>query len=119
MKHLNTPVRPWAPVLGLLLFLSNPADSAKVPDDLENRDIINVDGAGQFYIANNPASKEQLKAHLVRRFEGPAGERRLLGHLRLLYSKAYLARLGRGSCNRSLTSRRVRRRPLSSSTRIE
>jgi biopolymer transport protein ExbD len=45
------------------------ASAARVPDDLENRDIINVDAEGQFHIANNPATKEQLKAHLAQRFE--------------------------------------------------
>ena len=44
------------------------ASAATVPEDLSNRDIINVDGAGQFYVANTPVSKEQLKAHLKARF---------------------------------------------------
>ncbi len=45
------------------------ASAAQVPDDLENRDVINVDAAGQFHIANRPASVEQLKAHLAARFK--------------------------------------------------
>ncbi len=44
------------------------ASAAKVPDDLSNRDIINVDAEGNFYIANSPATREQLKEHLAARF---------------------------------------------------
>ena len=44
------------------------ASAAAVPEDLSNRDIINVDGDGQFYVANEPVSEEGLKAHLEERF---------------------------------------------------
>ncbi len=45
------------------------ASAARIPDDLSNRDVINVDGEGNFYIANAPATKEQLKLHLMARFK--------------------------------------------------
>ena len=45
------------------------ASSAKVPDDLSNRDVINVDKEGNYYIANVMASGEQLKRHLQDRFK--------------------------------------------------
>lgn len=44
------------------------ATAARIPDDLSNRDVINVDAAGNFYIANELATEEQLKAHLKARF---------------------------------------------------
>ncbi len=44
------------------------ASAATVPTDLSNRDIINVDGEGQFYVASVPVDDEQLKAHLKARF---------------------------------------------------
>jgi biopolymer transport protein ExbD len=44
------------------------ASAATIPDDLSNRDIINVDGEGQFYVANDPVTEEQLEAHLKARF---------------------------------------------------
>ena len=43
------------------------ASAAKIPDDTGNRDIINVDAAGNFYIANEIATEEQLRAHLKKR----------------------------------------------------
>jgi biopolymer transport protein ExbD len=45
------------------------ASSAKIPDDLSNRDGINVDKEGNYYIANVMASGEQLKRHLQDRFK--------------------------------------------------
>lgn len=45
------------------------ASAARIPDDLSNRDVINVDGEGNFYIANALATKEQLKLHLMARFK--------------------------------------------------
>ncbi|MCP4849498.1 MAG: biopolymer transporter ExbD [Verrucomicrobiaceae bacterium] len=45
------------------------ASAAKIPDDLSNRDVINVDREGNFYIANEMATKEQLKRHLKARFK--------------------------------------------------
>ncbi len=44
------------------------ASASRIPDDLSNRDIINVDGEGNFYIANTLATREQLRAHLKARF---------------------------------------------------
>jgi biopolymer transport protein ExbD len=45
------------------------ARSAQMPDDVSNRDIINIDGEGVYYIGNNPASKEDVAAHLKQRFK--------------------------------------------------
>jgi biopolymer transport protein ExbD len=45
------------------------ARSAQMPDDVSNRDIINIDGEGVYYIGNNPALKEDVAAHLKQRFE--------------------------------------------------
>ena len=45
------------------------ARSAAIPDDLSNRDIINIDGNGIYYIRNDPATKEELAAYLKKRFE--------------------------------------------------
>ena len=45
------------------------ASAAKIPDDLSNRDVINVDKEGNYYIANVMASGEQLKQHLQDRFK--------------------------------------------------
>lgn len=45
------------------------AANAVIPEDLTNRDIINIDGGGNYYIANDPVSKEELKKYLVQRFE--------------------------------------------------
>lgn len=45
------------------------ASASRIPDDLSNRDVINVDKDGNFYIANTMASPEQLKQHLKERFK--------------------------------------------------
>ena len=45
------------------------ASAAKIPDDLSNRDVINVDQDGNYYIANARATSEQLKQHLEERFK--------------------------------------------------
>ena len=45
------------------------ASAAKIPDDLSNRDVINVDREGTFYIANVVATREQLRRHLQDRFK--------------------------------------------------
>jgi biopolymer transport protein ExbD len=45
------------------------ASSSRIPDDLSNRDVINVDKDGNFYIANTMANPEQLKQHLEERFK--------------------------------------------------
>ncbi len=39
-----------------------------VPDELGERDIINLDGEGNYYIGDNAVTKEELKAHLKKRF---------------------------------------------------
>lgn len=44
------------------------ASAALTPDDLANRDIINLDAQGNFYIANEQVSREQLKSYLKQRF---------------------------------------------------
>ena len=43
------------------------AVSAVAPGKIE-RDIINIDSEGQYYIGDRPASKEELMAHLEERF---------------------------------------------------
>lgn len=45
------------------------ASAAIQPEDLSNRDIINIDHEGMFYVANNQVTTEQLKAHLKERFK--------------------------------------------------
>ncbi len=42
---------------------------AKVPDEIGDRDIINVDSEGNYYVANRRVTKAELKAHLDRRFK--------------------------------------------------
>ncbi|MEM7698866.1 MAG: biopolymer transporter ExbD [Verrucomicrobiota bacterium] len=44
------------------------AISAVKPEQIE-RDIINIDGAGQYYIGDRPASTEEVLAHLKIKFE--------------------------------------------------
>jgi biopolymer transport protein ExbD len=44
------------------------ASAAVIPDDLSNRDTINIDAAGAFHIANEQVSRDQLAAHLKARF---------------------------------------------------
>ena len=45
------------------------ARSAITPDDLSNRDIINIDGKGTYHIRNDPASKEEVAEYLKARLE--------------------------------------------------
>ena len=45
------------------------AQNATIPDDLSNRDIISIDGTGQYYIGQEPATKKELTAHLKERFK--------------------------------------------------
>ena len=45
------------------------ASAAVMPDDLSNRDIINIDGAGAFYIANEQVTREALASYLKERFK--------------------------------------------------
>jgi biopolymer transport protein ExbD len=44
------------------------ASAALIPDDLSHRDIINIDHAGDFHIANTRVSRDQLASHLKARF---------------------------------------------------
>ncbi len=44
------------------------APTAAEPERIE-RDLINLDGEGQYYIGDRPASKEEVLAHLRVRFE--------------------------------------------------
>ena len=45
------------------------AKSAVIPSDLTNRDIINIDGSGAYYLGDDPVTKEALKSYLVQRFK--------------------------------------------------
>ncbi len=45
------------------------AANAVSPDDLTNRDIINIDGAGNYYVASDPITKDNLKKYLAQRFK--------------------------------------------------
>ena len=52
------------------LYIDLPvAASAVIPVDLSNRDIINIDGAGIYYVGNDPVSREDMAAYLKQRFE--------------------------------------------------
>ncbi len=44
------------------------ASSAVVPDDVSNRDIINIDADGRFFVGDRHYSDEEMKVYLVRRF---------------------------------------------------
>lgn len=44
------------------------ASAAVIPNDLSQRDIINLDAHGHFHIANSPVTRAQLAAHLKARF---------------------------------------------------
>jgi biopolymer transport protein ExbD len=45
------------------------AANATIPNDLSNRDIISIDGNGQYYIGQTPTTKKALTAHLKERFK--------------------------------------------------
>lgn len=45
------------------------AANSVIPDDLSDRDIINIDSNGQYYVGNNPLSKEDLDKYLRQRFK--------------------------------------------------
>ena len=45
------------------------ASAAVIPTDLSNRDIINIDGEGEYFIAHTPVTKGELKAYLIERFK--------------------------------------------------
>lgn len=42
---------------------------ARTPRDLGNRDIINIDASGTYYLRDRAATRAQVKAHLVKQFE--------------------------------------------------
>lgn len=44
------------------------ASAAVIPNDLSHRDIINIDAAGEFHIANTRVTRDELAAHLKARF---------------------------------------------------
>ena len=46
-----------------------PVAISAVPPEKTERDIINIDGAGQYYIGDQPATKEEVLAHLRVKFE--------------------------------------------------
>jgi biopolymer transport protein ExbD len=45
------------------------ATSAVIPDDLTNRDIINIDGSGAYFLGDERVTKEALTSYLVQRFK--------------------------------------------------
>ncbi len=45
------------------------AANAVVPEDLSDRDIISIDGDGNYYIGQRPAAKKELETHLKQRFK--------------------------------------------------
>lgn len=44
------------------------ASNAIIPNDVSNRDIISIDGQGNYFIGQDPADKKQLAAYLKKRF---------------------------------------------------
>jgi len=45
------------------------ASNGVIPSDLSNRDIISIDGNGQYFIGQNPATKKELTEYLKMRFK--------------------------------------------------
>jgi biopolymer transport protein ExbD len=45
------------------------ASVARIPDNMGDRDIINIDEAGQFFAGNEAMTTKQLTAHLQQRFK--------------------------------------------------
>ncbi len=45
------------------------AKASITPDDLSNRDVINIDGNGDFFIADRKVSKDEMMVYLKKRFE--------------------------------------------------
>ena len=45
------------------------AANAVIPNDLSNRDIVSIDGAGNYFVGQEPVDKKQLIAHLKERFK--------------------------------------------------
>jgi biopolymer transport protein ExbD len=44
------------------------ASAAVVPSDVSNRDIINIDGQGRFFVGDREVSEDELRAYLAERF---------------------------------------------------
>jgi biopolymer transport protein ExbD len=44
------------------------ASSAVMPDDISNRDIVNLDGAGNLHVANRDVTDDEMRAYLKERF---------------------------------------------------
>ncbi len=45
------------------------ASNGVIPSDLSNRDIISIDGSGQYFIGQEPATKKELSDYLKMRFK--------------------------------------------------
>src|SRR3954462_11931636 len=45
------------------------ASAARIPDNMGDRDIINIDENGQFFSGNDPMTTKQLTAYLKERFK--------------------------------------------------
>lgn len=45
------------------------AANAVIPEDLSDRDIINIDAAGGYYVGDDPVSRQRLAEYLAMRFE--------------------------------------------------
>jgi biopolymer transport protein ExbD len=45
------------------------ASAARVPENMGDRDVINIDENGQFFAGNEPVTTKQLTAHLKERFK--------------------------------------------------
>jgi biopolymer transport protein ExbD len=45
------------------------ASNAVIPDDVADRDIVSIDGDGNFFIGQRPATKKELTEHLIERFK--------------------------------------------------
>ncbi len=45
------------------------ASAAIMPDDLSNRDIINIDAAGDYFVGDRRMDKEEMRRYLDMRFE--------------------------------------------------
>ena len=53
-----------------LLDISVPtAASGKIPEEMGDRDVINIDGNGQLFSGNQPVSSKELTSHLRQRFQ--------------------------------------------------
>ena len=53
-----------------LLDISVPtAASGKIPEEMGDRDVINIDGDGQLFSGNQPVSSKELTSHLRQRFQ--------------------------------------------------